>query len=64
MRITIAVALAVIFTTLHIGFVNAGLLISAAYVGQFIGAWVFGYLSETLWPEIRLHRLASRSSAS
>lgn len=44
--LAIAVALAVIFTTLHIGFVNAGLLISAAYVGQFVGAWVFGYLSE------------------
>lgn len=45
--LTIAVALAVIFTTLHIGFMNAGLLISAAYVGQFAGAWIFGYLSET-----------------
>jgi putative MFS transporter len=44
--LTIAVALAVIFTTLHIGFMNAGLLISAAYVGQFAGAWIFGYLSE------------------
>lgn len=45
--LTIATALAVIFTTLHINFLNAGLLISAAYVGQFIGAWIFGYLSET-----------------
>lgn len=45
--LAIAIALAVIFTTLHIGFVNAGLLISAAYVGQFIGAWIFGFLSET-----------------
>ena len=44
--LTIAVALAVVFTTLHIGFFNAGLLISAAYVGQFVGAWIFGYLSE------------------
>ena len=44
--LTIAVALTVIFTSLHIGFVNAGLLISAGYVGQFVGAWVFGYLSE------------------
>lgn len=44
--ISIAVALAVIFTTLHIGFVYAGLLISAAYVGQFVGAWAFGFMSE------------------
>jgi MFS transporter, putative metabolite:H+ symporter len=44
--LTIATALAVIFTTLHINFLNAGLLISGAYVGQFIGAWAFGYLSE------------------
>jgi MFS transporter, putative metabolite:H+ symporter len=45
--ITIAVALTVIFTALHIGFVNAGFLISAGYVGQFVGAWAFGYWSET-----------------
>ena len=45
--LTIATALAVIFTTLHINFLYAGLLISAAYVGQFIGAWIFGYLSES-----------------
>ena len=44
--LTIAVALTVIFASLHIGFVNAGLLISAGYAGQFVGAWVFGYLSE------------------
>ena len=44
--LTIAVALTVIFASLHIGFVNAGLLISAGYAGQFAGAWVFGYLSE------------------
>jgi putative MFS transporter len=44
--LAIAVALTVVFTTLHIGFMNAGFLISAAYVGQFVGAWAFGYLSE------------------
>jgi MFS transporter, putative metabolite:H+ symporter len=44
--LTIATALAVVFNTLHINFLYAGLLISAAYVGQFIGAWIFGYLSE------------------
>ncbi len=44
--LTIAVALTVIFGSLHIGFVNAGLLISAGYAGQFVGAWFFGYLSE------------------
>lgn len=45
--LTIATALAVVFNVLHISFLNAGLLISAAYVGQFIGAWIFGYLSES-----------------
>lgn len=44
--LAIAVALGVIFNTLHISFLNTGFLISAAYVGQFIGAWLFGYLSE------------------
>jgi len=45
--LTIATALTVVFNILHINFLNAGLLISAAYVGQFIGAWIFGYLSES-----------------
>jgi MFS transporter, putative metabolite:H+ symporter len=45
--LTIATALAVVFNVLHINFLNAGLLISAAYVGQFVGAWIFGYLSES-----------------
>lgn len=45
--LTIATALAVVFTTLHINFLYAGVLISTAYIGQFIGAWVFGYLSES-----------------
>ena len=44
--ICIAVALTVIFTTLHIGFFDAGLVFSTAYVGQFLGAWGFGLLSE------------------
>ena len=44
--LSIAVALTVIVTSLHIGFVNVGLLISSAYVGQFAGAWLFGYASE------------------
>lgn len=44
--ICIAVALTVIFTTLHIGFFDAGLVFSSAYIGQFIGAWGFGFLSE------------------
>ncbi|HEY3917226.1 MAG TPA: MFS transporter [Stellaceae bacterium] len=44
--ICIAVALTVIFTTLHIGFFDAGLVFSSAYVGQFVGAWGFGFLSE------------------
>ena len=44
--ICIAVALTVIFTTLHIGFFDAGLVFSSAYIGQFAGAWGFGLLSE------------------
>src|SRR5438067_7875660 len=44
--LVISVALTVVFTSLHISFVNAGLLIGAAYVGQFVGAIVFGYLGE------------------
>jgi putative MFS transporter len=44
--ICIAVALAVIFTSLHIGFFNAGLLLSSGFVGQFFGAWIFGFASE------------------
>jgi len=44
--LAISVALTVIFTSLHISFVNAGLLIGAAYVGQFFGAIGFGYLGE------------------
>src|SRR6202167_4781428 len=44
--ICIATALTVIFTTLHIGFFDAGLVFSSAYVGQFAGAWGFGLLSE------------------
>jgi putative MFS transporter len=44
--ICIAVALTVIFTTLHIGFFDAGLVFSSAYLGQFVGAWGFGLLSE------------------
>ncbi len=45
--ICIATALTVIFTSLHIGFFNAGLLFSSAYVGQFLGAWAFGFISES-----------------
>jgi MFS transporter, putative metabolite:H+ symporter len=44
--ICIAVALTVIFTTLHIGFFDAGMVFSSAYIGQFVGAWSFGLLSE------------------
>jgi MFS transporter, putative metabolite:H+ symporter len=44
--ICIGVALAVIFTSLHIGFMNAGLLLSSGFVGQFVGAWVFGFVAE------------------
>jgi putative MFS transporter len=41
-------ALVVIVTSLHISFVNVGLLLSSAYVGMTIGALVFGWLSEII----------------
>lgn len=44
--ICIATALTVIFTTLHIGFFDAGLVFSTGYLGQFVGAWGFGLVSE------------------
>lgn len=44
--ICIATALTVIFTSLHIGFMNTGLVFSSSYMGQFVGAWVFGVISE------------------
>jgi putative MFS transporter len=46
--LVISVALTVVFNSLHISFVNAGLLIGAAYVGQFFGAILFGYLGERM----------------
>lgn len=44
--LSIGTALLVIFTTLHISYILAGLLLSAGYVGQFFGAILFGYLAE------------------
>lgn len=44
--LAIASALTVIFTSLHIGFVATGLLLSLGYLGQFVGAILFGVLSE------------------
>jgi MFS transporter, putative metabolite:H+ symporter len=43
---TLAVTITVIFAEFHIGFLNTGVLLSAGFVGQFVGAWVFGFLSE------------------
>jgi len=42
----IAVVLTVVFTQFDVDFANAGLLISAAYVGQFVGAIVLGVVAE------------------
>ena len=42
----IAVAVTAILSSLHIGFVQIGLLISAAYVALTIGSPLFGWLSE------------------
>jgi len=44
--VSIAVSLTVISTILHIDLVESGLLISSAYVGQFVGALVIGWLAE------------------
>jgi MFS transporter, putative metabolite:H+ symporter len=44
--LAIAAVLTVVINTFHVGFGNAGLLISAAYVGQFIGAIALGVLAE------------------
>ncbi len=42
----IAVVLTVVLTTFAVDFTNAGILISVAYVGQFIGAIVLGVVAE------------------
>ena len=42
----LAVTITVIFAEFRIGFFNTGVLLSSGFVGQFIGAWLFGYLSE------------------
>jgi len=39
-------ALVVIVTSLHISFVNVGLLLGSAYVGMTFGALIFGWLGE------------------
>ena len=44
--LAMASALAVAFTTLHIGFVYSGVLLGSAYLGQFAGALVVGAMSE------------------
>jgi putative MFS transporter len=44
--LVIAVVLTVVITSFQVGFGSAGLLISAAYVGQFIGAITLGALAE------------------
>jgi len=42
----LAVAMPVIFKEFHIGFLNTGIVLSSGFVGQFVGAWVFGFISE------------------
>jgi len=44
--LVIATVLTVVISTFHVGFGSAGLLISAAYVGQFIGALTLGVVAE------------------
>lgn len=46
--LTIASALPVIFVTLHIGFVNSGILLSSGFASAIVGAAGFGLLSELL----------------
>lgn len=45
--LAMATALSVAFTSLHIGFVNAGVLLGTAYLGQFVGAILVGALADT-----------------
>ncbi|HEY2096695.1 MAG TPA: MFS transporter, partial [Pseudonocardia sp.] len=44
--LVIATVLTVVISTFHVGFGSAGLLISAAYVGQFVGALTLGVVAE------------------
>lgn len=44
--ISIATVLTVVFTTMHISFLNSGVLISSGYAGQFFGAIAGGWLAE------------------
>jgi MFS transporter, putative metabolite:H+ symporter len=44
--LAIGSALTVIFTTLHIDLVSTGLLLGLAYIGQLVGAILFGMMSE------------------
>ncbi|HTJ26058.1 MAG TPA: MFS transporter [Candidatus Limnocylindria bacterium] len=44
--LAIGIALTVVLTTFHMSFAAAGILISGAYAGQFVGGLVFGSLSE------------------
>jgi putative MFS transporter len=44
--LTVAAALPVLVTSLHIDFTKVGLLISAAFIGMFFGAILFGAASE------------------
>ena len=44
--LAIASALTVIFSSLHIDFIATGILIGAGYIGQLVGAVVFGVFSE------------------
>lgn len=44
--LAMATALSVAFTSLHIGFVNAGILLGTAYLGQFAGAILVGFLAD------------------
>jgi MFS transporter, putative metabolite:H+ symporter len=43
---SLGVTITVIFAEFHIGFFNTGVLLSSGFVGQFIGAWMFGFMSE------------------
>lgn len=45
--LAMATALSVAFTSLHIGFVNAGILLGTAYAGQFAGALLVGVLADS-----------------
>ncbi|WP_206922395.1 MFS transporter [Alicyclobacillus suci] len=47
-NLALSVVLVVILESFHVSLANAGFLAGIAYIGQFVGALLFGYLSEKI----------------